>query len=361
MRILQAGNANFGYIMAKELRRRGFEADLLISKSDISGTGTYATAASVNDPKNHDPGMDSYPDWVIFDDIGKKSHVLRIANLLKKYDIIQAYQATPIHAMLSGKPYIAVTGGDELRKKAFEKSVTGYLLKRAYKKADMVVYTWPVALPYIQKLGLHHTQYIPRIWDSRGIARKSRPPNDGILRIFMPTAQLWDLKGNEKFLRAFVRLCKEDKNIHLYYIGWGRDAGRAQGLLSEPKAARRTTMIPGPISREEMAGYMSSSDILADQFNTGSFTRMGIEAFHFGIPILVNLDHPLYQRTHGDMPSVLQCATENDIYRKISWSLENRDRLESIASDSQKWVMRHFDIQKNIDRHVELYQKILKK
>ena len=356
MRILQAGNANFGYIMAKELRRRGVEADLLVSHQAVSGQNF-----SINDPRNHDPDMDSYPDWMIFYDRDKKIKTFHILQTMKKYDLICAYNTLPSYAMLSGKPYIAVTGGDELRKKAFERSVTGYLLKRAYKKADMVVYTWPVALPYIQRLGLHRTQYIPRIWDARGIARKSRPPNDGILRIFMPTAQLWDLKGNEKFLRAFVRLCKEDKNIHLYYVGWGRDAGMAQRLLSEPKAAKRTTMIPGPISREEMASYMSISDILADQFNTGSFTRTGIEAFHFGIPILVNLDYPLYQKTHGDLPSVLQCATENDIYKKISWSLENRDRLESMASDSQKWVMRHFDLQKNIDRHVELYQKILKK
>ena len=356
MRILQAGNANFGYIMAKELRRRGVEADLLVSHQAVSGQNF-----SINDPRNHDPDMDSYPDWMIFYDRDKKIKTFHILQTMKKYDLICAYNTLPSYAMLSGKPYIAVTGGDELRKKAFERSVTGYLLKRAYKKADMVVYTWPVALPYIQRLGLHRTQYIPRIWDARGIARKSRSPNDGILRIFMPTAQLWDLKGNEKFLRAFVRLCKEDKNIHLYYVGWGRDAGMAQRLLSEPKAAKRTTMIPGPISREEMASYMSISDILADQFNTGSFTRTGIEAFHFGIPILVNLDYPLYQKTHGDLPSVLQCATENDIYKKISWSLENRDRLESMASDSQKWVMRHFDLQKNIDRHVELYQKILKK
>ena len=359
MRILQAGNANFGYVMARELRKRGIHADLLVSKSSISSIGVYGASASVNDPKSHDPNLDSYPDWIIFGDIDKKSKALHISHLLKKYDIIVAYQATPIHAMLSGRPYIAVIGGDELRKKIFEKSVTGMLLKRAYRKADAIIYTWPVAKPYLDKLELK-AQYIPRTWDASGFTRTTLPIDDGTLRIFMPTAQIWNLKGNDKFLRAFVRSCR-DRDVFLYYVDWGIDSDRTKKLLTEAGVAGRVRAIPGPIPRREMASYMSKSDILADQFNTGSFTRIGIEAFYFGIPVMLNLDRQLYQEAHGDLPSVLHCITENEIYEKISWALENRDALKEMAANSKRWVLRHFDLQKNIDRHVELYQKILKK
>ena len=355
MRILQAGNANFGYIMARELRRRGIEADLLISYQTISGQNF-----SINDPKSHDPGISSYPDWVIFYDRDKKTKTFSIIQAMKKYDLVCAYNTLPLHAMLSGRPYVAVTGGDELRKKAFERSLTGYMLKRAYKKADYIVYTWPVAKPYLDRLGLDGV-YIPRIWDAQSFARTAEQPTDSTLKIFHPTAQLWDLKGNENFLRAFARLCSEGRNVYLYYVDWGRDSQRAKSILAEPEAARRTKVIPGPVSRETLSEFMSKSDVLADQFNTGSFTRMGIEAFYFGIPVMLYLDEGLYRQAHGDLPDTLQCRTEPQIYEKILWAMDNKDRLKVMAAASREWVLRHFDLQKNVDRHVELYQKILKK
>ena len=122
MRILQIGNANFGYVMAKELRKKGIESDLLISKEIISGSN-----ASINDPRSHDNEIESYPEWVHFAPINSKLKIFQITKIMKNYDIIHAYNATPIHAMMSKVPYIAQAGGDELRIKAFEKSIIGYL------------------------------------------------------------------------------------------------------------------------------------------------------------------------------------------------------------------------------------------
>jgi hypothetical protein len=129
MRILQVGNANFGYVMAKELRKKGIECDLLISHQQISGS-----SFSINDPKNHDGELSSYPNWMFFYNRDRKGKTIEIIRKMRKYDIIHAYNTLPSYAMLSGKPYITQTGGDELRIKAFEKSLTGYLLKRSYKK-----------------------------------------------------------------------------------------------------------------------------------------------------------------------------------------------------------------------------------
>jgi glycosyltransferase involved in cell wall biosynthesis len=362
MKILQSGNANFGYVLAKELRKRGIETDLLISKASISGVGIYGISASINDPLTHDKDLKSYPDWIIFDDIDKKSKVFSIAKLMKNYDIIHAYQATPIHAMISGKPYVISTGGDDLRKKVFEKSLTGFFLKRSYKKAKRVVYIWPIAKPYIEKLGLQNSQYIPRVWDIQSFVRKNlRKSTDETLTIFFPTAESWELKGNDKFLKAFVRLCKEDLKVFLYFIDWGEDSEKAKTILSIPKVAKRVKIIPGPISRQEMVKYMEKSDILADQFNIGSFTRVGIEAFFFGIPILINLDEKLYMELHGDIPSILNCKTEDEIYLKLKEALNSKEELPKIAEKAKQWALKHFDLQKNVEKYIEIYESILKK
>jgi len=347
--------------MARELRKRGIETDLLISKKSISGVGPYGVTGSINDPLSYEKDLKSYPDWIIFDDIDKKSKIFHISKLMKKYDIVHAQEATPIHAMFSGRPYIVGAVGDDLRKKVFEKSLTGLFLRMAYKKSEKVVYVWPILKPYIEKLGLTNSEYIPRIWDVQNFVKKEVKKSINSLSIFFPTAELWDLKGNDKFLKAFIRLCMEGQNVFLYFIDWGKDSEKAKEMLSIPEVKDRVKIIPGPISREELSYYMSLSDILAEQFNTGSFTRIGIEAFFFGIPVLMNLNEKIHEETHGSYPEVLNAKTEEQIYQKLKYFIDNRNELPKIADRTKKWVEEQFNLQKNVDKYVEIYKSILKR
>jgi len=356
MRILQAGNANFGYVMARELRKKGIEADLLISKQIISGR------ASINDPIQHDHDLDSYPEWVVFDEINKRTKVFNIIKMMKNYDIIHAYNAVPIHAMFSGRPYIAQSGGDDLRIKAFEKSLTGYLLRRAYKKSDQFIYVWPIHKPYVEKLGIKNAIYLPRIWDTQYITKKNFLSSSGkSLTVFFPTIEDWKTKGNDKFLKAFIRLCKDKKDVFLYCIDWGKDSKKAKELLYLPQVKERVKIIPGPISRDQMSEYIAKSDIIADQFNSGSFTRLGIESFIFGIPLLINLDEKLHSSLHGEAPPVINAKNEEEIYTKLNNYCTSKDGLSQIGIKAREWGQKHFDIQKNIERYIEIYENILSK
>jgi len=356
MRILQAGNSNFGYVMAKELRKKGIEADLLISKQIISGR------ASINDPLQHDHDLDSYPEWVIFSEINKRTKIFNVSNLMKKYDIIHAYNAVPIHAMFSGRPYVAQSGGDDLRIKAFERSITGYLLRRAYKKANQFVYVWPIHKPYVEKLGINNPVYLPRIWDTQFFAKnKLKKRDQKSLVIFLPTLEEWKTKGNDKFLKAFVKLCKEQEDVFLYYIDWGNDSEKAKEMLQMPDVKERVKIIPGPIPKKEMYELMEKSDILADQFNSGSFTRVGIEAFTFGIPLLVNLDEKLHSSLHVDSPQIINGKNEEEIYSKMKNYCRSKEGLAEIGINAQKWALKNFDLQKNIEKYIQIYENIISK
>jgi len=362
VRILQSGNANFGYVLAKKLRGAGIEADLLISRDSIEGVGVYGITASVNNPVSHDKDLKEYPEWIKFAEINKKTKVLKISKIMKDYDLIHAYQATPVHAMFSGRPYIAAVGGDEMRIRAFERSPTGIMLRRSYKKANRLVYSWPILKPYVKRLGLENAEYVPRIWDvsmfeKRGFAKE----NAEMLTFFLPTAEVWSLKGNEKFLGAFARLCKEGRKVFLYYVDWGGDSAKAKKILSHNDVKGRVEVIPGPVSREIMAEYMEKSDIVVDQFNSGSFTRVGIEAFLFGIPLLINLDEEVHREVHGESPRVINGKTEDEIYDKIICQLENRHELAEIAEYTKRWAMQNFDVEKNVKRYVEMYEGLLRK
>ena len=120
-------------------------------------------------------------------------------------------------------------------------------------------------------------------------------------------------------------------------------------------------IIPGPISREQMSQFMQESDIIADQFNSGSFTRLGIEAFSFGIPLLINLDEKLHKELHGEAPPVINGKDDEEIYSKLKEILDSRYILEKIGNDAKNWAEEHFDLQKNVQKYIEIYENILKK
>ena len=164
-----------------------------------------------------------------------------------------------------------------------------------------------------------------------------------------------------KFLRAFSRLCKDGYEIFLYIIDWGKDSDKAKKILDEPEIKDKVKIIPGPISREQVAHYMACSDILVEQFNSGSYTRIGIEAFLFGIPVLLNLDEKIHQEVHGSLPDIINAKTENEIYNKIKMILQNKNKLEEMANNTKKWAEEQFDLQKNVDTYIKIYESILKK
>ena len=358
MRILQAGNANFGYVMARELRKRGIESELLVSKQIISGQ-----INSVNNPFNLDKQLKgSYPEWLHFYDLSKKGWQLQILRMMRKYDIIHAYMELPILSMLSRKPYLAQSGGDDLRELAFSNSFKGRLLRRAYKKANAFVYVWPPHKTYVEKLKLKNPIYIPRTWDISNFSNKKYEPSLELpLKIFHPTGQDWEMKGNYKFLKAFIRLCKEKQDVFLYYVKWGKDVSKASKLLDDPDVKKRIHFILGPISREEMTEYMSKSDILVDQFNSGSFTRTGIESFAFGIPLMLNLDEKLHEELHGEIPSIINAQTEDKIYDQLKKYVKSKDGLLEIGINGQKWGNKYFNLEKNVEKFIEIYKNILHK
>lgn len=359
MRILHVGNTTMGYVMARELRKRGFESDLLVLPTMIERENYWP----INDPLTQEKNLKEYPPWVSFfpKTNNKILKLIKMIKIMRKYDLIHAYTNLSRIAMLSGKPYLAEGGGDDIRVHAFEKSLRGYLLRRAYKKADQFVYVWPIQKPYVEKLGIKNAVYLPRLWDTSSFSReKIIKHHDKTLKIFLPTMEDWDLKGNDKFLNAYLRLCKENKNVFLYYVDWGKDAQKAKDLLKLPEVKDRVEIISGPIPREKVVEYMKKSDLMVEQFNTGAFTRVGMEAFAFGLPILINLNEKIHRDLHGDLPDIINVKTSDEIYESLCKILQDKSKLNLIGINSQNWLKKHFDLDTNIEKYIKIYKIMLK-
>jgi len=358
MNILHVGNADSGYVIAKELRKKGLDCDFLTPKQMVFGKNQ-----SVSNPLNFDNDLKGeLPPWMHFYDLNEKGWKYQLIKKMRKYDLIHAYMESPIFAMFSMKPIISQSVGDDLRELAFQKSTKGFLLRRAYHKSKAFIFEWPPHKPFVEKLGIKNSIFIPKLWDSSFFQNNDlKKHDDKSLKLFHPLTQNWKEKGNDKFLKAFVSLCKEDVDVFLYYIDWGEDSAKAKEILKHPILKDKIEIISGPIPKEKMLEYMKKSDILVDQFNSGSFTRTGIEGLNFGIPLLINFNEDLHTSLFGESPPVFNAKNEEEIFSKIKDLVHSKDKIIEVAKKSQKWVKTHYDKEKNIKKYLEIYEKILGK
>lgn len=357
MNVLQAGYLGFSYSMVKELRRKGIESDILTSKQYLN-----QNTSNPEDPRNFDEKLDSLPEWIHVYDLKKVDWKIKVLKEMRKYDLIHSNMEMPIFAMLSHKKYIAQSIGDDLRDLAFRNSIKGRLLRRAYNHADMFIFSWPPHKSYVEKLQLENVKFIPWLWSTQIFSnhQKKEHMKNNVLTLFHPMTQNWEMKGNDKFLRAFVKICKEKKNIFLYLVLWGPNEKDALELLSIPEVNEHIEIIKGPISRQKMIEFMSKSDVIVEQFNSGSFTRVGMEAMEFGLPVLMNLDEESHNKLYGECPVVIN-SKQDYIYEKLVELIESKIDINFISNKAKEWFTKYYDNNKIIEKYIEVYECILKK
>ncbi len=356
MKMLFAGNlGNFGYIMAHELRKRGIEATLLLDKDPhITSNPKYL---------DHDIQVNGYPEWFVFYDLkgGWKKQVLKTMRQ-KDYDLIHAYTELPIFAMISRKLYVAQPTGDDLRELAFEKSLKGILLKRAYHSAKINIYTWPPHRYFLNKLRISRIVFAPLAWTYE-LPEPKEVRDDDLnsekFIIFHPTVQDWKMKGNDTFLRAFVKLCKERDDFLLIYIDWGVDSQKARSLLDLPFVRNKVKVLPGPINRKEMAYYISHANVVVDQFVSGSYNRMALEAFALSKPVIASFDAELHKDLYGEAPPVFATNSEDELYNGLKILIDSKDLPKELGKRSRDWVIKYHNMDRCIDKFMGVYKAVI--
>ena len=91
------------------------------------------------------PHIKEYPDWIRLYDKSSSSWKFKLLTILrdKQYDLIHSHAEFPIFAYASRRPFISQIMGSDLTELAFSNSLRGTLLRRAYKKSKLVLYSTP--------------------------------------------------------------------------------------------------------------------------------------------------------------------------------------------------------------------------
>lgn len=351
MKLLIAGNiANHSYFLVKLLRKDGIDAELLIKKNP----------RQTEDPLFSDDQLVDYPSWIRFWDGTKISWKLDIIRIMRKYELIQASTELPIFSQFSGRPYVTYATGADVAKLAFENSMKGRLLRRAYRKTKLLIIGAPYLYKYTTKLKIPNVVFIPVLSDyTKFNPQESLKKNNAKFTIFHPTNHVWDYKKNDRLLRAFVRVAKEKDNVHMILINRGPDFSRSIQILDNPHTINKFTVIDGTVAQSEISKFYNQADVVADQFGVGSTGLIGQEVMACGKPLLQYIDTDLYEKFYGTSPSVINARTEDEIYNALIRLINEPDTGKIMAKRAREWLLKYHNHDKIIKEYIYVYNSIL--
>jgi len=292
----------------------------------------------------------SFPSGAIIWDRKK----LALLRLMRKYDLIHAYASFGIYAMLSGKPYVLFLLGSDLRELAFEKTIKGYLMRRAIARANKVVYNNMDMQIYLIKLGIFDAELQPQIVDLKKYSEvQTTKIYDGAPLIFHPTRLNWAQKGNDRLIYAFSKYIKTVNSARLIITMWGEDQAKTLDLIETLNLNDKVYTLPLQ-TKSEMISLYRSADVVVDQFIVDAFAGVTLEAMGCETRVITNLNIDLAKKAYTELPPILPAKTADDI---LSALIECGDK--NSGSDCRGWVKRHHSPRVLMKKLFKFYDEVL--
>jgi len=334
MKILFAGNlVNVNYHTVKQLRKDGIDAELLL---DPSGT---------NDPANIEPNLkNGYPYWFHIYDRKKSNWQLVVIKTMrnKKFDLIHASAELPIFTNFSRKPFIVQALGSDFRELGLENSIKGKLLKRAYRRSKVILFSMPDHIPIYKKSGLKNGIFLPLIVDTSLFTPQviENNPFEDKFVILHATSLIWKFKGNDLLINGFAEFIKKHPNSLLIIIERGIDAGRTKSLVNSLNITDKVKFVKGPLDRIELQRYYNLSDVVADEFILSAMSGITNEALCCEKPVITYYPEEDFAGVYIENPPIFNAHNPIEICKQLDLLIDAKKR-KLIGKKGREWVIKN--------------------
>jgi len=292
--------------------------------------------------------------------------------LFKHYDIVQAYSIDPIIPMLAEIDYFSFEHGT-LREIPFAKTGQGRLTSMAYKSSVHTFVTNYDCIANAKLLCGENFTFINHPYDEDhgvGISNVTtyrtmlEEDLDADFIFFFPTRHDWVSgtgsadKANDVFIRSFNKLLLTGKRVGLICCQWGENVSQSKKLIDELGCSQHVKWVEpmGMIAFEKTA---LASDIVVDQFKLGAFGGVMFKTMSVGVPVCTYLNPELLKGLFDELPPVINCKTEEDIFNKLENLINHPSTLEELGVESRMWVKTYHSGREVIEAQVKQYMKFI--
>jgi len=366
MRIAHIGNmANDGYHCVKALRSIGLDVELVIDSSDFGmGLPQWEMFNVEADPykKVNVKDLPPLPDWIKAWDSGHKRNTIYMLTeafrLARKgeYDLLHLQFPMGNYLQFVGAPFMIYEAG-------FLRHMINYgegwawtkMGIRAYEHAEAVTWTNTDMIDMVKSFKTKKEIFIPFAIDIERYKPIVRKRNDS-LELLHPSRQCWDVKGNDRMLKAFVRFIGEGYDARLTLVDWGyaEDVAEAKRLL-EP--VRNCVRWAAPMNKPRLIEAYQRCDAVLDQFLLGASGTTGFEAMSCGVPLMIFFK-PSAATCFGELPPCVNAESEQQILEGMKMLTDETYRKE-LGVNGRKFVERHLSFPVVANQLKEIYEEVL--
>ena len=354
MTILHVGNtANIGYYTTKQLRKYGIDCNLLFEP-----TGNF------DDPLKADPSLNNqYPNWFVTYHRKQLFWKLKILKTMwkPKYDLIHAYFELPMFANFSNKPLVIQLLGTEFRKTAISNTRQGKLLRRAYRKAKVLLFSMPDHFPIYKKLGLKNGIFFPLLVDSnfyKPLEVERKNDDDRKFTILHPTNLDWNVKGNDILIKGFADFVKNNPNALLIIIERGSDSEKTRELISSLGITQNVKFIKGPIFSPELLNYYNKVDVVADAFRLPAVSGTTNESMCCEKPVICYYPKEEFEGIYSEHPPILNASNPVEVQTQLEILMNDSKRRE-IGRKGREWILKYNNPDLYVKKLQIIYESVL--
>jgi glycosyltransferase involved in cell wall biosynthesis len=350
-------------VLAEHLTRRGLRCCVLRRYlPDEKSETTEITTLSAYHTHFHERDILYYRNALDFLRVARKSRLIVSFTL----SLVRALRTAWLGRHFLGlPPVVNITTGSDIAELALEKSLRAMLYHQYLRFVDL---NWCLSYPYTLKnilaLKVPNVVFISFPYYLVGDKAPEKVKREtGPLRFFHPSHLDWKVndpgahrtssKGNDRFIRAFARALQEGMDAECLILERGPDKDEARALIHSLGVEDRFVWKPH-LTRDELIAELHQADVVVDQFDVGGYGGISVEAMSIGKPVLVYVQENCMRLVHMELPPVLNCYTEEEIYRQIM-ACRDRAFLQDIGKRAKEWVYKYHGWDMYLDRFLFYY------
>lgn len=379
--------ANNGYIITKFLRRKGFDVELAISRTESivnfpewEEVDHALLSSSITPEKLKD--LWNFPNWIHeFRDVERfptpktlvkwTDEFIRLRKLIEQYDVIEAHYPYQVHSQFASRPYVIYDAG-WIRELVDAKGIRNMIARRAYKKAARIIIANPELRAFLKELKINDVvdisyaidfdKYIQSQNDSlrNNLCQKSEE-----ILILSATRHDWQYKRNYIMIKGYAKFLKHFPSAVLICVKWGPDLTKSIELSSSLGIANKIIWIE-PVVKNNLIQLYNSADIIIDQFGSlenrgGFYGATSAEAMSCAKPVLSSFEESVISDAYNDIPPIINCKNEDDVALRLLELAKSESLRRSIGIKGREWVIRIHSPNEVAQKHINVLRSVIER